>query len=198
MTTLRNLVGLPSSPSALSESALILVDVQNTYLEGTLKLDGVDQSIVQIKSLLDRARTQNIPVIHIQHNAGVGSPYDVTQRIGQIADLVAPKEGEKVIVKSYPSSFEQTNLNETLSDLGIKKIIVVGYMSHMCINSTARAGFNLGYQVTVVANATGTRDLPDPVDPSKTIPASQIHSSVLAALSDLPSIVVANESDVPN
>merc|ERR1712063_31457 len=195
--TLRKVCGLTNAPNSLSESALIMVDLQNTYREGIMKLDGVEEALVQASDLLARARDAKRPIFHIRHDAGKGSPYDIEAPIGQIADCVAPQGNEPVITKKFPSSFEQTNLHELLQQQSIKNLIVVGFMSHMCINSTARAAFNLGYQVTVVANATATRSLPNPLNPNECVPSSQVHASVLSALSDLFSAVCINQSNIP-
>src|SRR5690606_2216208 len=101
----------------------------------------------------------NVPVIHIQHDAGPGSPYDITDRSGGFIEEVAPQDGEQVIIKNFPNAFLQTTLDETLRRLGVEHIVLAGFMTHMCINSTAHGGFNHGYQPTVVAAATATRAL---------------------------------------
>ena len=85
------------------------------------------------------------------HDAGPGTPYDVSAPIGQIAESVAPIEGETVIVKNYPSAFEKTALDAELKKLGVKNVIYAGFMTHMCVNSTTHASFNHGYANTVVA-----------------------------------------------
>jgi nicotinamidase-related amidase len=160
--TLRSLLQMPTVPEKLSKSALVLIDCQNTYREGIMQLEGVEPALKECAKLLERARAAGAPVIHIQHNAGPGTPYDVNDRIGQIADVVAPKAGEKVITKAYPSSFEKTDLDAELKRLGITDLVLAGFMTHVCVNSTSRAAFNLGYRPTVVANATATRSLPNP------------------------------------
>src|SRR6187549_3650267 len=104
--TLRSLLSLPDTPAPLSKSALVLIDCQNTYRHGVMQLEGVEPALEQCAKLLQRARDAGTPVIHIQHDAGPGSPYDVRAEIGAIADIVAPKPGETVITKAYPSSFE--------------------------------------------------------------------------------------------
>ena len=71
-----------------------------------------------VTRMLARARAAGIPVFHIMHDAGQGSPYDVTAEIGQISDEVAPIAGEPVIVKNYPSSFFQTDLGAQLEKVG--------------------------------------------------------------------------------
>ncbi len=181
--TLRDLVGLGQTPGKLADAALILIDCQNTYREGIMALEGVEPALQQAKLLLDKARTLKVPVIHIQHDAGEGTPYDIRAHIGQIADVVAPIAGEDVITKHYPNSFVGTNLDDVLKAHGIKNIVLAGFMTHMCVNSTAHGGFNLGYAPTVVASATATRALPGA--DGKIIPASQVHAAALAATRDL-------------
>lgn len=195
--TIRDLAGLSNEASPVSESALIIIDAQNTYCEGVMKLEGVEAALEDCKTLLERFRTANRPVFHIQHDAGEGTPYDVNSPIGQIADIVAPISGEDVITKNYPSSFVNTELDNLLKQKGINNLIICGFMSHMCVNSTARGAFSLGYNPTVVASATATRALPSTTS-SDIIPAEQIHAAALAALSDLPSAVVPSIADVPD
>lgn len=197
LSTLRDLVGLGNSASTIQSSALIIIDAQQTYREGVMQLEGVEPALEECRALLERFRAADRPVFHIQHDAGPGSPYDVTAPIGQIAAPVAPVEGEAVIVKNFPNSFANTDLDEQLKVAGIENLILVGFMSHMCVNSTARSAFTLGYNPTVVASATATRALPSRIS-DKTIDAALLNEAALAALSDLPSAVVANSADVPD
>jgi nicotinamidase-related amidase len=150
------------NPSPISESALVLIDCQQTYREGIMQLVGVEPALKEAASLLKRFRAAGRPVIHIMHDAGPGTPYDVKAPIGQIADIVAPIEGETVVVKNYPSAFEKTALDAELKKLGVKNVIYAGFMTHMCVNSSTRASFNHGYANTVVAGATATRSIPNP------------------------------------
>jgi nicotinamidase-related amidase len=193
--TLRSLLALPTQPAPLSKSALILIDCQNTYREGVMQLEGVEPALAECAKMLDRARAAGIPVIHIQHDAGVGSPYDVRGHSGAIADVVAPRTGEAIVVKAFPSSFEQTDLHARLQALGVTDLVLTGFMTHMCVNSTARAAFNHGYRPTVVANATATRVLANPVGAEPT--AQQLHEVTLTGLADLFAIVVSDGSAIP-
>ena len=186
--TLRSLLQMPTQPQPLSDSVLILIDCQNTYREGVMQLEGVEPALADCAQLLRRARENNTPVIHVQHDAGPGSPYDVKARIGQISDEVAPRTGETVINKAYPSSFEKTNLDAELRRLGRSSLVIAGFMTHVCVNSTTRAAFNHGYKPTVVASATATRSLPNPIGGSLT--AQQVQDGALTDLADMFAIVV--------
>ncbi|MFL0808093.1 MAG: cysteine hydrolase [Oceanobacter sp.] len=194
---MRDLVGLGNNASTIESSALVIIDAQQTYREGVMQLEGVEPALEECRTLLERFRAAGRPVFHIQHDAGPGSPYDVTAPIGQIAAPVAPVNGEAVIVKNFPNSFANTDLDEQLKAAGIENLILVGFMSHMCVNSTARGAFTLGYNPTVVASATATRALPSRIS-DKTIDAALLNEVALAALSDLPSAVVARVADVPD
>lgn len=187
-TTLRELVGLGLNAAPLADSALIMIDCQNTYRKGVMQLTGVEEAILEAKKLLARARAAKIPVIHIQHDAGAGTPYDVHAEIGKICDEVAPLPSEPVITKNYPNSFVATALDEHLKALGIKNIVLAGFMTHMCINSTAHGGFNLGYNVTVVASTTATRPLQ--AANGVVLTAAQVQAGAIASTRDLYAAVV--------
>ena len=194
--TLRALSGLPTAPAPLSRSALVLVDCQNTYREGVMRLAGVEEALAEAEALLARARRAGIPIVHIRHDAGPGSPYDVRAPHGQIADAVAPQGDEPVITKSYPNSFHQTELQATLARRGVEpgastSLVLAGFMTHMCINSTARGAFNLGYAPIVIGAATATRDLPG-------VAAPALQAASLAALADLFAVVVDRADSVPD
>jgi nicotinamidase-related amidase len=186
--TLREIVGLGLAPAPLKESALIMIDCQNTYRKGLMQLTGVEVAILEARHLLAKAREFKIPVIHIQHDAGVGSPYDVSAEIGAICDEVAPIAGESVITKNYPNAFVATDLDQQLKALGIKNIVLAGFMTHMCINSTAHGGFNLGYLVTVVASATATRPLQ--AANGKVLSAQEVQDGAIASTRDLYAAIV--------
>lgn len=196
LTTLRALAGLPLNPPGLASSTLILVDCQNTYTQGVMELEGVQAALDEAATLLDRARTAGIPVIHIQHDDGPGSLYDINGESGAVVSRVAPRDGEPVVVKNYPNSFVHTDLEERLKSVGAQNLIIAGFMTHMCVNSTARGAFNLGYAPTVVAGATATRALPS-VD-GGAIPAAMLQAASLAALEDLFAVVVPDSGAIPD
>lgn len=194
-TSLRDIVGLGHTPAKFADSALIMIDCQNTYRTGVMQLTGVEQAIVEAKKLLQRARDMQIPVIHIRHDGGEGSPYDLTTDIGQISDEVAPIDGEIVINKNFPNAFVQTELDERLKTLGIENIVLAGFMTHMCVNSTAHGGFNLGYKPTVVASTTATRPLL--AADGKYVPAQQVQDAAIASTRDLYAAIVNTVADLP-
>jgi nicotinamidase-related amidase len=196
LTTLRAMADLPLQPASLAASALVLIDCQNTYTRGVMELEGVQAALQEAAILLDSARSAGIPIIHVQHDDGPGSLYDIGGESGAIVPIVAPREGEHVVVKNYPNSFVETDLDERLKAVNAENLILAGFMTHMCVNSTARGAFNLGYAPTVVAAATATRALPGP-DGGSTVPAAALQVASLAALADLFAVVVADATAIP-
>ena len=192
--TLRQLVGLADQPAALADSTLIMIDCQNNYTQGVMELEGVQPALDQAAELLDRARSAGIPVVHIMHDAGEGSPYDVRDEIGQIVERVAPRDGELVIVKTFPNAFIGTDLDQRLTAAPGRDLILAGFMTHMCVSSTARGAFSLGYRPAVVAGDTATRALPGPA--GEPVSAAALQSASLAGISDLFGIVVPTASDI--
>ncbi|MFF5924134.1 isochorismatase family protein [Streptomyces flavochromogenes] len=183
-TTLRDVIGLPQDLPRLSESALIMIDFQNTYRAGVMRLDGADKAVAAGARLLAAARAAGAPVVHIVNDGGEGTPYDIRAEIGAISDEVAPIEGEKIVVKQFPNAFHATGLEETLKDLGVSgDLVIAGFMTHMCVLFTAQGAFNLGYRPTVVAEATATRPLEAP---DGTVTASEaLQAASLTTITDL-------------
>ena len=194
--TLRDLMGLSDQPPPLGDTTLIMIDCQNTYQQGIMQLEGAEAALAEAARLLTRARAAGIPVLHIMHDAGEGSPYDVHAEIGQISNEVAPLAGEPVIIKNYPNAFVGTDLDTRLREAPGRDLILAGFMTHMCVNSTARGAFNLGYHPTVVASATATRQLPGPG--GAPVPAAALQAASLAAIGDLFGVVVSKPDDIPD
>ena len=181
--TLLEISGAAYPAGRLTESVVVVVDAQRVYVDGRLPLPGVDRALAEIARLLARARASATPVIHVvQHGRPGGAICDPAGPEVAIADAVAPRPVETVIIKPLPSSFARTALAETLQKLGRNHLIVVGFMTHMCVSTTVRAALDYGYRCTVVAAACGTRDLPD--GRGGVVPAAVVHRANLAALAD--------------
>lgn len=193
--TLLELLGAPSKPTALSESALIIVDAQREYVEGKLPLDGVQAAIGNIKKVLDRSRSAGAPIFFIRHSAGDGAPvFNPQTPLFQIVDELKTQAQDIIIDKHYPSSFAHTTLHEQLQKAGLKSLIVTGFMTHACISTTVRQGAELGYACTVISDACGTRDLPSA--DGNVVKARVVHDATLAALKDLFACVVPSAEDI--
>ena len=71
-----------------------------------------------------------------------------------------PEKDEKVISKQQPGSFTGTDLDQVLEKSGRKKVVLTGYMAHVCVSTTARQAAERGYDVLLAKEAIGDRDIP--------------------------------------
>jgi nicotinamidase-related amidase len=181
--TLLQMAGAPLEPSRFSESAVIIIDAQNEYVNGKLPLSGVDAALNNISILLKAARAAGSPVVHVQHKGRAGGLFDPGADTFKLAPQAANESGEAIVEKPLPNAFAQTNLQDLLTKTGKKSLIMAGFQTHMCISSTVRAALDLGYRTTVVADATATRDLPDPTG-GPALSATELHRAALAGLAD--------------
>jgi len=187
--SLLQLVKAPLHPSPLDASALVIIDAQLEYVSGKLPLDGIDAAILEAAKLLKLARSRGVPVFHVVHHGPAGAPlFDETTPQGAIVPLLTPAPGEVVLRKTLPNAFAGTDLDALIKSTSRPEIIFAGFMTHMCISASVRAALDLNYRSTVVAAATATRELPDPL--GGRIPASIVHRTALAELADRFAIVV--------
>jgi nicotinamidase-related amidase len=122
-----DILGIPPSTASTSDSVLVIIDAQNEYALGKLKVSNVDSSRRKIKDLLERYRSNNGKVIHVTHSVPEGAPvFTPGTELAEEFDELAPKDGEKVVGKKFPGSFAETSLKEYLGDA--KKLDLTGYM----------------------------------------------------------------------
>lgn len=174
---------------------LVMIDLQNDYFPGgKMELTGIEAAVENAGILLAEFRKKKWPVVHVQHisvapNASFFQPGTEGAKINE---KVAPEEYETVVVKNYPNSFRNTSLADILKNLGMDHLIICGAMSHMCIDATTRAAFDLGFNCIVAEDACATRDL---LFNNRIIKASDVHTSFMAALS-FPYAQVVSTKDV--
>lgn len=162
---------------------LVLVDIQNDYFDGgAMALENMDQAAVRARRILDHFRGQQLPVVHIQHmSIQPGASFFIPDTQGvEIHSLMAPQAGETVVRKHYPNGFRDTSLYDHLKGLDLTSVVICGAMSHMCIDATTRAAFDLGFNCTVIEDACTTRALEFN---GRAIEAVQVHGAFMAALS---------------
>ena len=163
-------------------SALLLIDIQNDYFPGgAMELVGSAEAARNASSVLSTFRRKGWPIIHIQHlSIRPGATFFLPDTTGaDIRESVRPTPGETIIRKHFPNSFRDTALLEHLHSMNIRKLVITGMMTHMCVDATVRAAFDLGFSSTVVRDACACKDL---CFDNETIPAQQVHGAFLAAL----------------
>lgn len=134
--------------------ALLIIDVQNGMFQDAYPVYDGDALLERIRGIIKKARECDTPVIYVQHNEDEGLVTNSPD--WNIHPMVAPVGGDIIIQKYTPDSFHETNLHTELEKLGIRKIVVVGLQTDLCIDATCRRASELGYHVTVVKDCHST------------------------------------------
>ncbi|MDR5782744.1 cysteine hydrolase family protein [Caballeronia sp. LZ065] len=166
----------------MSKQAIIVVDIQNDYFPGgKWVLEGADAAADNARAVIEAGRANGDFIVHVQHvTLAEGAAFFVPDTEGvQIHPKAAPLPGEQVIVKHHLNPFRETGLADMLAARGIEKVIVVGNMSHMCIDAVTRHADDLGYDTTVVHDTCATHELEFN---GVKVPAAQVHAAFMAAL----------------
>jgi nicotinamidase-related amidase len=193
--SLLQLRGVSIAPARLSDAALVVIDAQGEYRSGRMALPGIDPALARIAELLARARSAGTPIFHVAQIGQQGTLFDPTTERGAILPEAASIPGEPLIMKRLPNAFAGTELHERLQQAERRNLIIAGFMTHMCISASARAALDLGYQTTVIADATATRALPSH-DGGAPILAENVHRTALAELADRFAAVVVSDDIV--
>lgn len=164
------------------KKALIIIDVQNDYFKnGKMSLFEPLKALENINILEKQFKRSSAPIIYIQHvNQDKNAPFFVKDTVGvELHSGLGLNDESMIIVKKYPNSFLETDLKKTLDELNVEELIITGMMTHMCVDSTARASAELGYKTTVISDATATKEL---IFKEKKVSADDVQTSFLAAL----------------
>ncbi|MFT5708093.1 MAG: nicotinamidase-related amidase [Oceanospirillaceae bacterium] len=170
----------------MSTTGLLIVDFQNdyfsSYIGAKLALSETEAASAQGAKILAQFREKNLPIIHVRHEFTTSdAPFFLPNSEGaHIHPSVAPADDEIIVLKHQINSFRETELNDILQKAGITKLIIIGAMSHMCIDAAARAATDLGYECHVAHDACATLDLEFN---NTLVPAQQVHYAFMAALS---------------
>ncbi|HXZ49549.1 MAG TPA: cysteine hydrolase family protein [Usitatibacter sp.] len=167
------------------KTALLIVDIQNDYFPGgAMQLVGSPEAGEKAARLLAAFRERGAPVIHMQHvSRRPGAAFFVEGTEGvKIHECVAPLASETVFRKHFPNSFRETPLADHLRAQGAGRLVVAGMMTHMCIDTTARAAADLGFEVQLAHDACATRDL---AFGGVTVAAREVQAAFVASLNGL-------------
>ncbi len=178
------------------KTALLLIDIQNDYFdEGKNPLVNSLSASLKARELLSYFRKVNLPVIHIQHiSVRPGAAFFLPGTLGaQTHKNVHPVEGETVIEKHYPNSFRETILINKLTELKVESVVLCGMMTHMYVDATTRAAFDLGFKCWLADDACATKEL---TFQEMIIPAAHVHAAFLAALKGTYARVLSTEDIV--
>ncbi len=168
----------------MDKTALLVIDAQQEYFApiGRIVLPDGPPAVERIADLLAWARTQGVPVVHVVHESRRPNPTTFVPGSPALAihPAAQPAPGEPVLTKHLPGSFTNTGLEEHLRGHGIEQIIVSGFMTQMCCDTTAREAAHRGFKVLMAADAMAA--MPVKGLDGILIPADQVHRTHLGSL----------------
>lgn len=177
-------------------TALIVIDVQQEYFVGRLPIVYPERhaALDRIITAMHTATARGLPVIVVQHAAA--EPDSPVFRPGtpeqELHPSIAVAHRDHLVTKALPGSFTGTDLGEWIAEHGVTELVVCGFMTHMCCDTTTRQAAHLGLSVVLLGDATGTIDLSG--TDGAIVPARQVHETELAVLgSRFASVRTVNE-----
>ena len=158
--------------------ALLVIDVQNEYFTGKLPVSYPRDSLANILRAIDAANDYGAPVVLIQHAAP--QPDSAVFRQGseewQLRPEIAARSHQALVHKNLPGGFTGTELEPWLRERAIDTVVISGYMTQMCCDTTARQALHLGFNVEFLADATGTLDVKNEAG---SVTAEELHRAIL-------------------
>lgn len=148
----------------MNKKALIVIDLQNDYFAGgKFPLWNTEQTLTNVKTAIERANSQNIPVIHVQHIAEPSNgtaPFFNQGSVGADIhpEVLALTPNEEVVIKNFADGFESTNLDEVLQQHKIEELIICGMMTQNCVTHTAISPAADKYSVSILVDCCTTVD----------------------------------------
>jgi nicotinamidase-related amidase len=139
-------------------TALVLVDLQTAAFGGAgiPAMHDADRVLANTVALLHDARKSGVPVVHIQHCGDAGTAFGEDAPGWRILPAVSPLNDEVVVRKRTRNAFDGTDLDQVLRRLGVRRIIVAGLQSELCVAATCRGALKLGYEVRLAQDGHST------------------------------------------
>ncbi len=172
------------------KKALLVIDVQMEYFTGKMKVTYPMESLPNIKRVMEFAKQKGMKIVVVQHTNLEKSTFVKGTEGWELHDAIKERAFDYLVEKTRPSSFCGTNLEEILKKDNIEGVVIVGYMTQMCCDSTAREAFHRGYHVDFLSDATGTIDVTTPIG---SISSEELHKAALITQSMAFSNVVTTE-----
>lgn len=139
-----------------NQKALLVIDVQVAMFDESYPVYEGERLLQKIEELIHKARAHHIPVFFIQHNEGPGKQLETGSPDWELHPRLAPSDQDVVMQKDTPDSFHGTLLQEVLQARGVKELILAGIQTELCVDTTFRRAYGLGYKVTLASDAHST------------------------------------------
>lgn len=169
----------------MNNTALIIVDLQNDYFSSfenaKYPLFKTEEALANALKILNKFREKNMKIIHIRHES-VGKNalfFQENTQGAQIHSALNPQKNEEQVLKHNINSFKSTDLKQILDTSNIENVIILGAMSHICIDAITRAASDYGYNCSVIHDACASKAVE--FNGIK-VEATLVHASFMAAL----------------
>ncbi|PCF48802.1 cysteine hydrolase family protein [Staphylococcus delphini] len=173
----------------MTKYGLLIIDVQNDYFSGgKMALHQPDKALTKIQHLKQDFSAKHLPIIYIQHINTKPNPtfFEAdTEGVALHSELALQPESI-IIEKHFPNSFLQTELQATLDQLDVDRLVITGMMTHMCVDSTTRAAAELGYHPVLIHDATATRTL---TFNGNDVEASDVQNAFISSLTNFSTVM---------
>ena len=133
--------------------ALLVLDVVNAIFELPVPLHDADGFVERVRDLLDRARASRVTVVHFRHLGPDGSVFALGARGRELHARVAAVAGDVVIDKREPDMFVGTRLAKVLAERGVDEVVICGFCTEGCIDTTVRSAWAKGFRVVLASGA---------------------------------------------
>ncbi|MFC7392935.1 cysteine hydrolase family protein [Scopulibacillus cellulosilyticus] len=145
----------------IKNSALLIIDVQEAMFSKDTPAHNGDECLEKIKRLAEKARRKGIPIIYVQHQSSEeNDPLEEGSPGWEIHSSIKPEKEDWIIAKETPNAFYKTKLHSELKKMGIVHLVICGVSTEMCVDTTCRSAYSLGYDVILVKDAHTTWDSP--------------------------------------
>ena len=172
------------SQISLERAGILMIDIQREYFAegGPLRIPDGPLVLAKLRQLAEAAREAHVPVIHVRHEEAPGAAVFAPDgpNVETMPD-VEPRGLEPVVVKHSPGSFTNTELGDSLEQFGVRRLVIAGFMTHMCCGTTARQASERGLDVIFLTDGTATRDL---TVGERLVPYPDVQAATLAAQAD--------------
>jgi len=162
--------------TVLMTKALLVIDIQESFRRRPSWAEVSNPDVADDAArLVNAARAAGDTVVWVLHSEpGTGTPFDPLSGHVRLMDGLVPRDGEPVLTKTSRNAFTTTNLQQLLTSLGIRELVICGIQTEQCCETTARLAADLGYDVTFVIDATATFPIPHRDDPSRSLSTADI------------------------
>ncbi len=173
--------------------ALVVIDVQNEYDTGALRIvhPPLDDALANIARAMDAARAAHIPVVVVQQHLPAAAPvFAAGSPSWELHPVVASRPHDHLVRKALPGAFTGTGLEQWLRDRGADTVTLVGFMTQMCVDTTARQAAHAGLTAEVLGDATGTVNYSNDAG---SVSAEDLHVTTLTVLHSRIAAVASTE-----